>query len=140
MNFIKPSERYSLANVICRDAVNRVVDDFYNQIQTHPTLSQPFSVVTHWDKHKEKIADFWWVVLGGQPTISYRYDPVNKHFAAGFTGDLLSDWKDLFSKVLATHLTPDLAQAWQTRVDLIGENLSKQNARLVDQSKNRSST
>jgi hemoglobin len=134
MNFIKPSERTSLADKIGRDAVDRVVDDFYNQIQTHPTLSKPFSIVIHWDRHKEKIADFWWVVLGGQPTSSYKYDPVNKHFTAGFTDQLLSDWKNLFFEVLSKHLTPELAQAWQARVELIGENLSKQNDRLVEQS------
>ena len=137
MNFIKPSERISLAEKIGRDAVNLVVDDFYNQIQTHPSLSQPFSVVTSWDKHKDKIADFWWVVLGGQPNSSYKYDPVSKHFTAGFNDDLLSDWKELFVKVLTAHLAPNLAKEWQARVELIGENLSKQNDRLIQESKNR---
>jgi hemoglobin len=134
MNFIKPSERIPLSSKIGRDAIDKVVDDFYNQIQTHPTLSKPFSIVNHWDEHKEKIADFWWVVLGGQPTSSYKYDPVNKHFLAGFTQDLLADWKKLFFSVLSKHLFPELAQAWQDRVEMIGENLSKQNDRLVQNS------
>jgi hemoglobin len=131
MNFIKSLERAPLAHQIGRDAIDQVVDDFYNQIQKHPTLSIPFSIVTHWKEHKEKIADFWWVVLGGQPQTSYKYDPVNKHFSAGFTQDLLEDWKALFFKVLAAHLTPGLTQAWQSRVELIGDNLSMQNDKLV---------
>lgn len=131
MNFIKPSERTSLAEKIGRDAVNLVVDDFYNQVQTHPTLSKPFSIVEDWDTHKEKIADFWWVVLGGLPNSSYKYDPVTKHFSAGFTRELLEDWKALFFNVLSEHLAPELVQAWQARVELIGDNLSKQNDRLT---------
>lgn len=133
MNIIKPSERTSLAEKIGRKTVNDVVNDFYDKVQTHPTLSKPFSIVAHWDQHKEKIADFWWVVLGGRPTSSYKYDPVNKHFSAGFTQALLEDWKALFFDVLSNHLTPELAAAWQERVALIGENLLKQNEQLTQQ-------
>lgn len=131
MNITKPSDRVSLANKIGKSAIDNVVDDFYNQIQTHPTLSKPFAIVTHWKDHKEKISAFWWMALGGSPSDQgYRFDPVGKHFAAGFTEELLNDWKALFSKVATAHLDPDLAQAWQQRIDIIGENLLIQNNRL----------
>ena len=95
-SFIKPHDRISLAEQIGRPKVEAVVNDFYNRIQSHPTLSIPFSVVDHWDEHKQKISEFWWVALGGKPSTSYTYDPVGKHFEAGFTEDLLKAWKALF--------------------------------------------
>ena len=131
MIIVKPSERTPLAHQIGRELIDKVVDDFYNRIQKHPTLSKPFSIVNHWKEHKDKIAEFWWVVLGGIPSNSYKYDPVNKHFAAGFTQELLEDWKALFFEVLSAHLPIDLAQAWQSRVELIGGNLLMQNDRLI---------
>lgn len=96
-----------------------------------PTLSKPFSIVDHWTEHKEKIAEFWWVVLGGIPDNSYKYTPVNKHFSAGFTQELLKNWKALFFEVLTSHLPNDLAQSLQSRVNLIGGNLLMQNDRLI---------
>lgn len=131
MSLVKPFERTPLAHQIGRESIDKVVDDFYNQIQKHPTLSNPFSIVSHWKEHKEKIAEFWWVVLGGIPNNPYKYDPVNKHFAAGFTKELLEDWKALFFEVLSQHLPLNLAQAWQSRVELIGGNLLIQNDRLI---------
>ena len=112
MSLVKPSERTPLAHQIGRESIDEVVYDFYDRIQNHPTLSKPFSIVTHWKEHKEKIAEFWWVVLG-------------------FTQELLNDWKALFFEVLSAHLPLDIAQAWQSRVELIGGNLLIQNDRLI---------
>lgn len=131
MNLIKPSERISLAEKIGRSSIYNVVDDFYNRIQEHPTLAKPFSVVKHWKEHKERITEFWWIALGGKPTAEFKYDPVKKHYEAGFTEELLADWKNLFFDVSKTHLTTEFANAWQDRVELIGENLARQNNRLI---------
>jgi len=76
------------------------------------------------------------VALGGQPTKSYSYDPVGKHFAAGLTENLLNDWKALFLEVLTTHLTLELANEWRLRVEMIGENLLRQNDRLNERTLN----
>ena len=124
------TKRTSLADKIGKPLIDKVVDDFYNKIQGHKSLSKPFESVDHWDEHKEKIAHFWWVALGGIPTGSYQYDPVGKHFTAGFNLDLLEDWKALFSEVCSRHLDSGLAQEWGNRVQLIGDNLLRQNNRL----------
>lgn len=68
-----------------------MVNDFYDLVKTHPTLAGPFGSVEHWNEHKLKIAQFWFVALGGKPTAAFRYDPVAKHFAAGFTAEFLHD-------------------------------------------------
>jgi hemoglobin len=130
---LKHQDRTCLADLIGRDAVISVVDEFYNQIQTHPTLAAPFSAVHDWPGHKEKIGDFWWVVLGGKPQAPYKYDPVGKHFAAGFNSNLLEDWKQLFKGALDSHLDQELANKWFSRVQMIGENLLSQNERLINE-------
>lgn len=131
MTLIKPHDRISLAEHIGHQQVFTVVNEFYDLIQIHPTLAKPFGAVDNWDEHKKKIADFWWTALGGQPTKSYQYNPVAKHFAAGFTYDLLQDWKSLFKKVLEKHLTSPLAAQWFERVELIGGNLNRINDQLL---------
>ena len=128
---VKPSDRITLASRIGKSAVNRVTSEFYDRIQKHPTLKTPFSSVQHWPEHKDRIAQFWWVALGGQPSESNRYDPVAKHLTAGFNENLLMDWKVLFKSVLYEHLAVELANAWFERVELIGSNLLIQNNRLA---------
>ena len=127
---IKPHDRVCIADLLGRDKVKAVINDFYDQIQVHPTLAEPFSSVHDWPTHKEKISDFWWVVLGGIPKASHKYDPVGKHFAAGFNASLLSDWKSLFKIVLQDHLNPELSEKWYSRVEMIGDNLLIQDQRL----------
>jgi len=130
---INPHDRICLADRLGRSTVHTVINDFYNQIQKHPTLAGPFSSVHDWPTHKEKISDFWWVVLGGKPQASYKYDPVGKHFMAGFSASLLEDWKQLFRKTLLLHLDQELADEWFSRVQMIGENLLTQNDRMVNE-------
>lgn len=129
MTIITPKS-ISIAQLIGKDQIDQVVDDFYNRARNHPSLAQPFSIVHDWPGHKEKIAQFWWVVLGGIPKASYKYDPVRKHFSAGFNATLLSDWKYLFKTVLQDHLNPELSDKWYSRVEIIGDNLLIQDQRL----------
>lgn len=134
MTLIKPHDRISLAERMGRQQVFTVVNEFYDLIQTHPTLAKPFGSVENWDEHKKRIAQFWWTALGGQPSESYQYNPVAKHFAAEFTQALLQDWKALFKEVLDKHLTSDLAAQWFDRVELIGSNLNRINDQLLRES------
>lgn len=131
MTLIKPHERIPLAEQIGKAHVLTVVDEFYNLIQTHHTLAKPFGSVENWDEHKKRIAEFWWTALGGQPTESYKYNPVAKHFSAGFNHALLKDWQALFKQVLDKHLAEDLAAKWFDRVELIGSNLERINDQLL---------
>ncbi|WP_397392808.1 hypothetical protein [Polynucleobacter sp.] len=127
---IQPSNRISIADHLGKNKINEVVIDFYSRIQRHHSLAAPFSSVHDWVTHEEKISDFWWVVLGGQPQTSHRYDPVGKHFAAGFNASLLEDWKQLFKEVLLSHLDEQMTEKWFSRVQIIGDNLLSQNERL----------
>lgn len=126
----KPPNQISLADLLGKNKIKEVVIDFYHRIQEHPTLAEPFSSVHDWASHDEKITDYWWVVLGGQPQTSRRFDPVGKHLVSGFSSSLLEDWKRLFKEVLLLHLDKEMAEKWFFRAQIIGDNLLSQNERL----------
>lgn len=123
----------SLAEQIGKDRISAVVDRFYNLIQAHPNLSVPFQRVHDWPLHKERIAYFWWVSLGGQRHGDHSFAVVPKHWRAGFSEMLLADWKALFAEVVSSVLPPELAAAWMERVERIGASLVMANQSFGNQ-------
>ncbi|MGC8504445.1 MAG: group III truncated hemoglobin [Acidithiobacillus sp.] len=103
--------------------IRAVVDDFYERIQDHPTLAQPFAIVGDWDLHKERLTHYWWTVMGGLPYGDYRYALGDKHAPVGVTSPLVDDWLALFHATMLDHLDPDLAQRWLGLASGIGESL-----------------
>ena len=126
-----------LAEQIGRERIYQVVDAFYSRIQTHPTLAVPFSGVRDWPHHKERLTYFWWVVLGGARTQQEHYEPIPKHFAAGFSPALLADWLTLFAAAIEEHVPAALAAAWLELARKIGSGLVIANGnyaqRIADQ-------
>ncbi|MBV1776811.1 group III truncated hemoglobin [Burkholderiaceae bacterium DAT-1] len=113
----------TLARQLGLDLVRQVVETFYARVQVHPALSRPFSVVDDWPAHIDHLTHFWWVTLGGERYLDYRYDVANKHMSAGFTPDLLIDWLDLFTTTLTDMLPDEQAEAWIAHARRIGESL-----------------
>lgn len=116
------SER-TLAEIIGKESIWTVVDDFYNRIQDHTRLAVPFSVIQDWPEHKAHIAHFWWVSMGGLRYRNDTYNVAEKHMAVGFTPDLLADWLALFESTLRERLAEDVANAWLKRARNIGKSL-----------------
>jgi len=92
-----------------------VVDDFYDRVQRHRLLSQPFSRVQDWPAHKAKLTHFWWVALGGQRYADYRYDIGRTHWRVGVDDTLVEAWLTVLRETLADHLPPPLAVEWYRR-------------------------
>ncbi|MEW5791972.1 MAG: group III truncated hemoglobin [Pseudomonadota bacterium] len=103
--------------------IRAVVDDFYNRIQQHPTLAEPFGAVSDWELHKDRLTHYWWTVMGGQPYRNYGYALGDKHAPVGITHALVDDWLALFHGTLLDHLEPELAQRWLRLAQGIGESL-----------------
>lgn len=95
-----------------------VVDTFYKSVSTHPSLKVPFKSVYDWPEHIERMTQFWWIRFGGRPYMFSQYNPVLKHYYAGFNKKYLSEWLELFHQTLDIKLTTKQASMWK--------NLSKQ--------------
>lgn len=109
------------------DDLYRVIDDFYTRIQNDPILQVPFRSVVDWPEHIQKLTHFWWVRFGGRPYLFNHYNPVAKHFFAGFNRDLLTRWLFIFHETLQTHLTPEQASLWKLISERMGESLFVRN-------------
>ncbi|MBC7740672.1 MAG: group III truncated hemoglobin [Bdellovibrionaceae bacterium] len=104
-----------------------VVNDFYYRIQQDPILQVPFYSVHDWPEHVERITHFWWIRFGGKPYLFSDYNPVAKHFFAGFNGELLARWLSIFKDTLNTHLKPEQAELWKNISERMGESLTIKN-------------
>lgn len=103
--------------------MRRVVDDFYDRVQRHPTLAEPFGAVADWPTHKARLTHFWWLSLGGDAYAPYAYRVGAKHADVGVTSALVDDWLVLFRTTLDDHLPPPLAQAWFQRARRMGDSI-----------------
>lgn len=115
-----------------------VINDFYGRIQTDPILQAAFKSVEDWPEHIKNITHFWWVKFGGCAYMFNQYNPVPKHFFAGFNRDLLNRWLFIFHQTLNTHLTQEQVVLWTVISTRMGEGLAIKNDhyKLMYESKN----
>ncbi|MGE3684647.1 MAG: group III truncated hemoglobin [Bdellovibrionales bacterium] len=107
--------------------VREVVSGFYSKVAVDPLLKKPFASVDNWSHHIERLTHFWWVRLGGKPYLQTRYNPVKKHFLAGFDQNLLKQWLTLFESTLNKSLAPDKARLWLNIANSMGSALTLKN-------------
>ncbi|WP_211342548.1 group III truncated hemoglobin [Permianibacter aggregans] len=113
-----------LAEKLGRERVARIVHHFYARVREHPRLKVPFlQHVQDWPQHEAIISHFWWVMLGGEKYLDYRYALPSKHHEAGFTPELLQDWLALFNSTLADFLDDEDRAAWMVHAERIGQSL-----------------
>lgn len=129
----KPSDSDSARNldlngvIFSHGDIRAVVERFYALVEVDPLLGAPFSSVTDWPHHIERLTHFWWVRFGGEPYIDTMYDPVGKHYAAGFNRVFLTRWLELFDETVAKTLKPDQAEIWSKVAHRMGEALTMKN-------------
>jgi hemoglobin len=107
--------------------MRRVVDTFYRLVARDPVLQVPFQTVKDWPEHIERMTHFWWTKFGGAPYLRYQYDPVSKHFAAGFNRAFLSRWLTLFHETLHLCLSQEQFELWALIAERMGQGLSYKN-------------
>lgn len=108
---------------IGRERIAAVVDDFYDRIQAHPSLAEPFRRVSDWPEHKARLTHFWWVSLGGEAYRDEQYRVGPAHVGLGVDEALVDEWLALFAATLADHLEPELARAWMSRAQSMGRSI-----------------
>lgn len=133
---VKPKETDEILvnNVIFthKDIFN-VVNDFYTRVQTDSLLKVPFSSVHDWPEHIQRITHFWWIRFGGKPYLFAEYNPVLKHFYAGFNAEFLTRWLQLFHATLRSHLNQSQSDLWVLISERMGQALSMKNEYFREQ-------
>ncbi len=112
------------------DDIFNVVDDFYTRVQNDPLLRVPFESVHDWPEHIKRLTHFWWMRFGGDRYMPISYDPVEKHFLAGFNREFLTQWLFLFDETLKTHLPPAQVALWKLISERMGDSLTMKNDAL----------
>lgn len=107
--------------------IHTVVDLFYSRVQTDPLLSVPFMSVHDWPDHVKRLTHFWWIRFGGTPYMLSQYNPVEKHFFAGFNSELLAHWLKLFHATLKEKLSEDQYEIWALATLRMGHALAAKN-------------
>lgn len=108
-----------------------VIDDFYSKVQNDSLLKEPFSSVHDWPEHILRLTQFWWIRFGGKPYMFSEYNPVLKHFHAGFNAERLERWLELFHETLKTKLTEEQAKLWMFISEKMGQGLYIRNEMLI---------
>lgn len=107
--------------------IEKVVDSFYFKVQHDAILKIPFQSVHDWPEHIQRLTHFWWIKFGGKPYMFSEYNPVLKHFFAGFNEELLTRWLSIFHATLAEHLTNAQCTLWTNISDQMGRGLLMKN-------------
>jgi hemoglobin len=129
----KPTDAVQVNGVsFSHDDIFGVVDSFYRLVAIDELLKTPFASVHDWPNHIEKMTHFWWFKFGGELYLEEHYDPVTKHFAAGFNAEFLERWLGLFQSVLASKLRPEQSELWKALSFRMGQALYQKNEMYKD--------
>jgi len=113
-------------------SIYSVVSHFYTNVAKDPILSKAFEDIKDWPHHIDLMTHFWWIRLGGKPYLDYSYNPIPKHFAKGFNGELLARWLSLFEESLNQYLDEEQVKLWLSIAQSIGAFLLKRNTELLN--------
>lgn len=128
MSMPDPSEEIRVNNVtFTHGDISRVVDDFYTRVAKDPVLEVPFRSVHDWPVHIARMTHFWWIRFGGVPYLATSYNPVEKHFHAGFNDTFLERWLSLFRETVQADLREDQSEFWSLVTERMGHSLSIKN-------------
>lgn len=128
MDFPHPTESVTVGSVeFSFQDINTVIDLFYEKVQHDPLLSVPFRSVHDWPHHVVRLTHFWWTRFGGSAYLQASYNPVEKHFSAGFNDDFLAHWLRLFQETLEQNLKREQADLWTLISQRMGGALSIKN-------------
>ena len=118
-----PRRLQPLCDRIGRDRVEAVVARFYDRLETDPRLGHYFSVIPDLQAHRQRIADFWWIAMGGRLAAPTEVDMVGAHRPLGLSTGDFSHWLALFDETVQQSLPADLADQWLLMAKVIAQRL-----------------
>lgn len=112
-------------NMPSRDAIERVVQRFYQKLMQDPQLSPFFSHIEDFSEHEQRISDFWYMSMGGKLEQPPKIDMIGKHFPLGIKAEDLQHWLALFSETLGEELPQQQALMWMDKAMTIAARMQQ---------------
>lgn len=114
-----------ICELIGRERVDAVVQAFYAKLRQHPDLKHYFAHIPDFAEHEARIADFWWIAMGGKVEKRHAVDMVRRHQPLGLDEQAFAQWLAVFDETTREHLPAELADAWLRMAQAIGTNLKR---------------
>ena len=102
-----------LCDKIGAERIHAVIDDFYRRVAADPEIGHYFERIEDFPDHVNRIADFWYMNLGGRLEHPPTIDMVGTHAPLNLTEADLAVWMHHFKTATEDHLEPPLAAEWQ---------------------------
>lgn len=109
---------------IKEEQIRAVLERFYDSVRRDASLGPPFSVVTDWDEHLDRLSDFWSALM--LTSGRYKGNPVALHLvhAESIRPEMFPRWLDLWAEATNNLLPPTLAIEMQTKARKVAARLS----------------
>ncbi|WP_455380486.1 group III truncated hemoglobin [Acidihalobacter prosperus] len=115
-----------LSDQIGRQKVDQVINVFYEQILDDTLLGPLFDDIAELEPHKKRIADFWWIAMGGKPPHhTVHFDMIGVHAPLGLQRRHFDRWLEVFKRTLEDNLPPRLAANWLQMAEGIASRLQQ---------------
>lgn len=123
-----PSHRklVPLCDRVGRARLDRIVHHFYGRLRRDPVLAPHFAAIGDFAEHEARIAEFWWVAMGGRVAAPAPVDMVGRHQPLGLTAGDFRRWLALFAETVDAELPQPLAGQWQQMARAIAARLQAQ--------------
>lgn len=99
-------------DIIHRDDVKLLVDNFYEKVKRHPLLGPVFAQVD-WPHHLPIMYDFWSSMLLGDQT--YTGNPLQKHLPLPLHREHFDQWLGVFTKTIDEKFSGEKAEEAKDR-------------------------
>lgn len=119
----------SLHNTVDRENIHEMVQSFYSVVLDDALLGPIFTRVLganmqegKWHEHLHRLDEFWLLLMGERST--YRGDPTPAHaFIGALTPENFDRWLELFHTVTNQHYTPDIAEKFYAKAQIVATQL-----------------
>ncbi len=105
--------------------IKNVIHVFYEKLLQHPQLASFFQHIDDFAEHEKRIADFWWISMGGQLQQPPKINMLGKHLPLAIKQADLEIWLALFSETLEQQLAENKASYWLDKVMIIAARLQQ---------------
>ena len=99
-------------DIVHRDDVKILVDNFYDKVKGDPLLGPVFNQV-NWPHHLPIMYDFWSSMLLGDAT--YQGNPLQKHLPLRLRREHFDQWLAFFTKTIDENFSGEKAEEAKDR-------------------------